>query len=345
MKTACSSRLTQILSSVFVFAIPALCSAQTYTITDLGTLGGTEMIATAINASGEITGGSTNASSAYHAFLYSNGHMTDLGTLGGPSSQGQGINSAGTIAGYAQLPPGPSGGYPPRPVSFYSAFTDSNGKMTALDPVGGVAYGINDTGEVIGVGSSGAFLYSNGTMINLGSLSGPGGSTQPTGINASGEVVGYSYLPDGNFRGFLWANGSMTALGTFGGDWSQAYAINKAGQITGTAYTSGNLSNVAFLLSNGKMENLGTLGGTIATGTAINDSGVVVGYSNVPNPNAIVYHAFVYAGAKMQDLNSLVPKNSGWVLSQANGVNDAGQIVGYGMINGLEHGFLLTPTK
>jgi probable HAF family extracellular repeat protein len=123
-----------------LLTLPLLCSAQTYKVTDLGTLGGTESIATAISASGEITGGSTNASNVYHAFLYSNGTMTDLGTLGGPSSQGQGINTTGEIAGYAQLPPSTSAGYPPRPVSFYSAFYTVSGKETAIGQTGGVWY-------------------------------------------------------------------------------------------------------------------------------------------------------------------------------------------------------------
>ena len=331
---------------LLLVALPILCSAATYTITDLGTLGGVESIATAINASGEITGGATNTSGAYHAFLYASGHMTDLGTLGGPSSQGQGINRSGTIAGYAQLPPGPvTGGWPPKPVSLYNGFIDTSGSMVALGAPGGAAYAINNAGQVVGECSGGACLFSDGTSTPLGSLGGTSGQTQGTAINSSGEVVGYSYLPDGNFRGFFWINGTMTALGTLGGDWSQAYGINDAGQITGIAYTSGNLGAHAFIYTAGVLKDLGTLGGAYSTGTAINSAAVVVGYATPANPNATGYHAFVYSGSKMYDLNSLIPGNSGWVLEAANSINDADEIVGYGTINGEEHGFLLTPVK
>ena len=55
------------------------------------------------------------------------------------------------------------------------------------------------------------------------------------------------------------------------------------------------------------------------------------------------YHAFVYRNGRMLDLNNLIPPGSGWALTQANGINDAGEIVGYGMIAGQQHAFLLTP--
>ena len=46
----------------------------------------------------------------------------------------------------------------------------------------------------------------------------------------------------------------------------------------------------------------------------------------------------------MTDLNSLIPAGSGWVLEAAKAINNAGQIAGFGMINGAEHAFLLSPT-
>jgi len=46
----------------------------------------------------------------------------------------------------------------------------------------------------------------------------------------------------------------------------------------------------------------------------------------------------------MYDLNTLIPANSGWVLIAASHINDAGQIVGVGLLNGNLHGFLLTPS-
>jgi hypothetical protein len=53
--------------------------------------------------------------------------------------------------------------------------------------------------------------------------------------------------------------------------------------------------------------------------------------------------AFLYSGGQMQFLNNLLPPNSGWILREASSINDAGQIVGWGRINGLSHAFLLTP--
>ncbi len=46
----------------------------------------------------------------------------------------------------------------------------------------------------------------------------------------------------------------------------------------------------------------------------------------------------------MLDLNNLLSPGSGWSLQAATGINDLGQIVGYGMINGNQQAFLLTPT-
>src|SRR5262249_45866542 len=60
--------------------------SRTYSITDLGTLGGPFSDANGINASGQVVGYSYIDSTHAHAFLYQNGEMRDLGTLGGSYS-------------------------------------------------------------------------------------------------------------------------------------------------------------------------------------------------------------------------------------------------------------------
>jgi probable HAF family extracellular repeat protein len=222
--------------------------------------------------------------------------------------------------------------------------------MTNIGDLGGgsaVAYAINDAGQVVGSavtadGSNHPFLYSNGHMIDLGTLGSPEGNSwwnSAQGINNSGLVVGTSYDAHGNFFGFMWRNGKMIKMGTLGGSWSQAYAVNNKGQVAGLAYTKSGAAH-AFLATRGVLKDLGTLNDPNATtwGFGINDSGVVVGQSTYQN----TYHAFVYSGGKMQDLNSLISAASGWVLQSANGINALGQIVGEGTLNGKQHGFLLT---
>jgi hypothetical protein len=47
----------------------------------------------------------------------------------------------------------------------------------------------------------------------------------------------------------------------------------------------------------------------------------------------------------MTDLNTLIPADSGWYLQSALSIDDAGEIVGYGTINGNAHAFLAIPGK
>jgi hypothetical protein len=61
------------------------------------------------------------------------------------------------------------------------------------------------------------------------------------------------------------------------------------------------------------------------------------------NTGFTLYHAVIFSGTRLRDLNGLIPANSGWELTQATGINDAGQITGYGTFQGETHAFLLTP--
>jgi probable HAF family extracellular repeat protein len=89
------------------------------------------------------------------------------------------------------------------------------------------------------------------------------------------------------------------------------------------------------------MRDLGTLGGKESFANAVNNAGQVVGLSDVAGVKEP--HAFLWSGGAMRDLNSLIPANSGWVLEDATGVNDAGQICGEGTHKGKTRAFLLTP--
>ena len=127
----------------------------------------------------------------------------------------------------------------------------------------------------------------------------------------------------------------MKSLGTLGGQYSEGYAINNKGQIAGGAATATGAWH-AFITMAGKLKDIDKGPTSVSTGFGINDSGIVVGQAND--------QAFVYDGKKMKDLNSLIPQNLGWTLYVASGINDAGEIVGYGTRNGTTlHAFLLTP--
>lgn len=150
---------------------------------------------------------------------------------------------------------------------------------------------------------------------------------------------------------------------------SQATAINTAGEVVG--YTGGTESDEsggqsirAFLWipdsvngTTGHMIDLGDLpgGDDISEAAAINTEGDVVGYSSTHEAGTSLSqdHAFLWTDAEgMVDLNMhLDISGANWILEQAEGINDAGQIVGFGEFDpdgagpdpAVEHAFLLTP--
>jgi probable HAF family extracellular repeat protein len=337
------------LSVCFLLALSGTAASQTYTITDLGTLGGSSSGARGVNASGQITGYASISTTNSSAFLYGGTKMTSLGTLGGTTSIGLSINVSGQVAGYSTLLDGD-----------YNAFFYNGEKLVDVGYLAccySDAEGINDSGQVTGASSTAdgdihPYLYTNGQLADLGTLGGEGSGQWNTGeaVSNAGDVVGYTWTAQGDFRGFLYSEGKMVDLGTLGGPYSQAFAINDQGQVTGQAYIDGGVGADAFLYEGGVMHDLGTItgahggSGQYSCGFGINNSGVIVGESTFQtHPTYIVYHAFVYSDGKMRDLNKLIPAGSGWVLSTAYGVNDAGQIVGYGTYKNQERAFLLTP--
>jgi hypothetical protein len=94
------------------------------------------------------------------------------------------------------------------------------------------------------------------------------------------------------------------------------------------------------------MKDLGALNthSTIKDSAAhgMNDFGHVVGTSG--SDVLPVYAVYWPGSGSLQDLNGLVPVNSGWLLEDAKGIDNVGQIVGQGQVGSNTHAFLLTPT-
>ena len=303
-----------------------------YIVSDLGTLGGSSGLpfgpspgsyALGINDAGQVVGYSDTANyGTQHAFLYSGGKMTDLGTLGQGNSWAYAINNTGQVVGFSNTNQG------------ISAFLYSGGTITNLGSLFGSfssAYAINNVGQVVGITAVAgtpphAFLYTAGKMVDLGSTG--NSDSRALGINTAGQVVGMM-----NNRPFLLSGGQVSVLGSSNGG---ASAINASGQVVGWMSTPTGDTH-AFLYSAGKLTDLGALAhSSYSLAQAINDAGQVVG-SNGP-------HAFLFSNGKMMDLNSLISPESHWTLFNANGINNKGQIVGYGSNpSGTTHAFLLSP--
>jgi probable HAF family extracellular repeat protein len=338
-----------VLSAVVLTTVATTLPAQSYTITDLGAVSGQSVSeGYALNDSGQAAGVSEDPNGAI-ATLFSGGKALDLGTLEpGDVSVATCINGSGEVAGY-------------EPLSSTSTDTDnawvySNGAFidinsSSLFPSGTEAEGINDSGVVVGQGwlnssSFQAFVYSGGKMVDIG----PPGAYQASAIaiNDKGQILGNAYFTAGGGGTFIYANGTFTYLTPPKGDTASGVALNSLGQVLGYLSTSTGTSLAVY--SNGKWTGLvGSVTGASLRGSGINTAGEVIATAIYPMtsyhpPRPGKHVAYVFGSSGPINLNTLIPPNSGYTLTDAIAINDNGQILCDATTpTGSKHAVLLTP--
>jgi len=183
-------------------------------------------------------------------------------------------------------------------------------------------------------------------------------------INDGGLAVGYKYRYglSGSSAILIDTNQPVTSASDVAylpiPNGGRAAAINNLNQVVGTSGSNSSAGEYAFAFlydqDTGTLDNLGTLPsagpgsepGLTSYGNDINNAGMVVGSSwlvtaltSLVDPSK--YHAFLWENGEMTDLNDLVNLPADWLLTGATAINEAGDIVGTGLVNGIEHGFLL----
>lgn len=108
----------------------------------------------------------------------------------------------------------------------------------------------------------------------------------------------------------------------------------------GVSDIKGGPQTALYVPPTGLSASMGTLGGSTSTGVGVNSAGQVVGYSSLADGTR---HAFLYAAGKMLDLNTLVPADTGYTLTQPLAIADNGTISTLAFRNGIQHAVLLTP--
>lgn len=295
-------------------------------MTNLGTFGGTDSFAYAVNNWGQVAGWALNdvpdpyatsvgafcvtlycvpVTTQIRAFLRQGGKKQDLGTLGGNDAAATLINDFGMVAGVS--------------------YTDTTPNPTT------------------GIPTIHTFLWVGGKMTDVGTL-GSGHIGNPTSMNRWGQIAGDAAPADYWIHGYLWDGSKLQDLGTpLGGSWSLAQWVNDAGVVAGTASLPGDQAWHAVMWNHGTAVDLGSVNGACSNGYGINAKEQVIGDTTDCVGDGT--GTFLWQNGTMYALSTLIPP-TGLFLGQVSNINNEGVIAGNAWdLNDNEHAFLLVPCR
>ena len=210
--------------------------------------------------------------------------------------------------------------------------------------------GMDDAGEVIGAAEETiegpeVHAYRAHTFLFDGHATRPSGVLPwSVGMDAAGQIVGIVV--------FLWRDGRPRRLASLPRSVRVVeFALRSPSLIAGTLtyntedpLSARTLYEQGVIWRGGRMRRLPGLTGYTQSGVGgINSSGVVVGEVQRQGSYPRQTRAALWKAGTVVDLNTLISPDSRWVLQGATSINDAGDIVGGGLVAGQTHAFLLTP--
>jgi probable HAF family extracellular repeat protein len=347
---------------LYAFAVALVLSpfqaqgAVIYTIQAVPTLpGGTQNFALDVNDAGQVVGNSRkNGGTTLHPYLWTSGDSipVEIGILPGVPTFGRGfaVNDSGVVVGE-------SGNGPSKPFRY------ENGTLTDLGSLpggaGGVANDINTKGRAVGAASNGQsvrafFTDGGGSLSDLGTPLGTNNSVaRAYAINEAGTIAGGARnATDTASEPTLWKFDAVgkpvatTVASPLPGAFGEFLGLNDTGLAVGR-YTNASNRTRAFAYDGNTSFDLGLLVDeptfVHARAIDVNDAGLIVGYAaRFETAPSFGGAAVLWKNGFIYDLNDLIDPTSGWRLYSAEGINERGQIVGFGSFGGQSRAFLLT---
>jgi probable HAF family extracellular repeat protein len=335
----CSSNATWVCSPFGPIggctAIPKQPPLPTYTIIDLGTLGGPSANALSLNNRAEVVGQADDETGTRRAFLWTNGQMQNLHPPI-PStawSSGDDINESGQVI----------------IVDSTTSHFWSRGVFThiqGLNPGGSArARSINNRGEVVGSSKvsttqTHSFHWYNGIITDLTNVIGMSAND----INDGGQITGAMSI-DGEVHAALWDGIDRHNLGKLGGTYAFGWQVNNRREVVGGSERSpgGDRRFFGFYFCDEMIDLLAVTGHrAISFQYTMNNCGetVLLG-DEAPGPDFFVYDP----KAGLHPVRGISQPFSEWKFLVANKINDRGQIAGYGVLNGAYRACLMTPMR